>query len=72
MSRTGGPSRVVLFLRALANNVWMIPKATSPMLAIFFLASQRNFLQAWEIWLGPCVRRAGLEVLETHRHKYFD
>ncbi|KAJ7820880.1 hypothetical protein B0H14DRAFT_2599661 [Mycena olivaceomarginata] len=62
MSGTGGPSQVALFLRTLANNVWMIPKATSPMLAVFFLASQRNFLQAWEIWLGPCVQRAGIQT----------
>ncbi|KAJ7452712.1 hypothetical protein B0H11DRAFT_1927266 [Mycena galericulata] len=23
---------------------------------------QRNFLQAWEVWLGPCIRRAGTDT----------
>ncbi|KAJ7833105.1 hypothetical protein B0H14DRAFT_1169036 [Mycena olivaceomarginata] len=50
------------FLRALADNVWMIPRGTSPALAVFFLASLPNFLQAWELWLRGALLRAGIKI----------
>jgi hypothetical protein len=50
------------FLRALADNVWMIPHGTSPALAVFFLASLPNFLQAWELWLRGALLWAGIKV----------
>ncbi|KAJ7325453.1 hypothetical protein DFH08DRAFT_817130 [Mycena albidolilacea] len=50
------------FLRALADNVWMIPRGTSPALAVFFLASLPNFLQAWELWLRGALLRAVIKI----------
>jgi hypothetical protein len=50
------------FLYTLEANTWMIPTGTSLTLAIFFLITQPNFLQAWEVWLLPCLRRAQVDV----------
>ncbi|KAJ6482306.1 hypothetical protein C8R47DRAFT_1197521 [Mycena vitilis] len=59
----GGNAPMVNVLRALCTQPWMIPRSTSPTMAVFFLASRQNFVQAWEMWLAPFLRRVGMDIV---------
>ncbi|KAF8216156.1 hypothetical protein K438DRAFT_1954805 [Mycena galopus ATCC 62051] len=68
---TGGKGLTINFLKALADNVWMIPRGTSPALAVFFLASLPNFLQAWELWLRGSLLRAAIKIDDWSPEKLY-
>jgi hypothetical protein len=43
------------FLLYLSDTKNLIPTLVNPM-SIFFLSSLDNFLEAWELWLGPSLQ----------------